>query len=365
MSVIRLWRHRKRLILLGILVVIITVLQNILPRYPYIVDVYGRYIFKPFQLARNILFGYIPVSIGDILYVLGGMAILIGLGRWIYFLVKYRTHKKFLWNSLFNTVVIIATAYILFFVGWGGNYYKPALSDYWQLDDREWSSETTLPAYDLYLVSELNTYAPQYVPLKFNEADKRARRYYRLYTDNRTSRLGLNAKPSVFGYMMQYMGIQGYYNPFTGEAQVNRRLPSFMLPYVICHELAHQSGIAAEDDANLLAYVLSMKTADSSFRYSACLNLWLYTHARLRLLDTSLAANYRSQLNPLTLRHLDTLRQIRDKYRSDVSLYSGHLYDQYLRLHNQEDGLESYSKVAVSAWAWNLQAKNEDTIRLP
>jgi len=81
--------------------------------------------------------------------------------------------------------------------------------------------------------------------------------------------------------------------------------------------------------------------------------------------DTAKASFCKSQLNPLSLRHLDTLRDIRKRYRSDVSLYSGHLYDQYLRMHNQHEGLGSYNKVTVSAWAWERQAKKDEIIRLP
>src|SRR5690606_3819350 len=145
--------------------------------------------------------------------------------------------------------------------------------------------------------------------------------------------------------LMQHLGIQGYYNPWTGEAQVNRYLPSFMLPFVICHEMAHQAGIAAEDDANLLSYVVSTIAEDSLFRYSAYFNIWLYTHARLKRFDPEKASLLKENLNPKTLAHIDTLRKIRRQYNSDISLYSGTIYDGYLKLHHQKDGIESYNKV--------------------
>ena len=77
-----------------------------------------------------------------------------------------------------------------------------------------------------------------------------------------------------------------------------------------------------------------------------------------------LAKELRKKLNPVTLAHLDTLRAIRKKYDSDISDYSGALYDGYLKLHHQRDGIESYNKVAITAWALE-QKRHKKVIRLP
>jgi len=136
-----------------------------------------------------------------------------------------------------------------------------------------------------------------------------------------------------------------------------------MLPFVICHEMAHQAGIAAEGDANLLAYAVGTTTNDTAFNYSCCLNLWLYTQSRLRFKDSVLAKKMRMQLNPLTLADIDTLRQIRRRYEGDMSRYRGKLYDEYLRMHDQKGGINSYDNVTMSAWAWeNKQKRKQDSL---
>lgn len=348
-------RYKKKLILLAVLILILTCIQYIMPYHPYIVVLYDEYVFRPFQSFRNICLGFIPLSIGDILYVAGGVILLATILKWIYFLIKIRTHGHFLLMSVLHTVITIAAFYIVFFLGWGGNYYKPSLVTYWNLDKTKTSNDSSLIQFDSFLVGRLNGYAPYYKDHSFREVDKRAQAYYKEYTDSRSKMHGLNVKPSVFGYMMQHLGIQGYYNPFTGEAQVNRFLPSFMLPFVVCHEMAHQAGIAAEDDANLLAYVLGVRVKDTAFNYSAYLNLWLYTNARVRRIDTNTSNFFRYSLNPVTQAHLDTLRSIRRRYSGEVNAYSSYLYDEYLKLHRQKEGIESYDKVSVSAWAWEQQ----------
>lgn len=354
--------YKKKLIVLFFLILLLTGIQYSLPYSPYTVEVYDQYFFRPYQAIRNVIFGFIPLSIGDLLYLLGGIGLIIVIGRWIFFIVKYKSHKQFLWTSILHSVIVIAIVYLFFFLGWGGNYYKPSLTTYWDLDKTHWQSDSALWHYDKFLVTKLNEYAPHYKGLRFRDVDKKAQLYFKEYTDRKTKLHGLNVKPSIFGYLMQHLGIQGYYNPFTGEAQVNRFLPSFMLPFVVSHEMAHQAGIAAEDDANLLAYVLSTRVNDTAFKYSAYFNIWLYTNARLKAADSASANFFKSQLNAVTQKHLDTLREIRRRYNSNLSDYSGFLYDGYLKMHNQSAGIRSYNRVASSAWAWE---QSKDTLNIP
>jgi hypothetical protein len=54
-----------------------------------------------------------------------------------------------------------------------------------------------------------------------------------LYADNVYPFLGYDPqslKPSLFSYLGNYFGFQGYYNPFSGEGQVNTTIPRFLEP---------------------------------------------------------------------------------------------------------------------------------------
>ena len=122
--------------------------------------------------------------------------------------------------------------------------------------------------------------------------------------------------------------------------------------------MAHQAGIAAEGDANLMAYAVGTAGNDTSFSYSCYLNIWLYTNNRLWFRDSTLSKNLEAQLNPLTRAHIDTLEAISEKYHNDVTKYSGELYDSYLRMEHQKDGIRSYGNVSSSAWQLELQRSN-------
>jgi hypothetical protein len=352
-------RYKRKFVLLTILLILVLVMQFIFPHFLKLASLYNSYIFRPFQSLRNIVFGAVPFSVGDAMYLVGFLVIIATVIRWIYFALRIRTCYHDLAQSVLNSIITLGIAYLLFFVGWGGNYYKPTLSKFWKLTPAALPESESIIAFDSFLIGRLNALAPHYRGLAFAAANRQSRQYYKDLIDSRTRLRGMRSKASLYGYFMQYLGIQGYYNPFTGEAQVNNTLPEFMLPFVVCHEMAHQSGIAAEDDANLLAYAICTAAPDSTFSYSGYFNLWLYTHSRLKQLDSGLANIMMAQLNPVSRAQLDTLRAIRRKYRNGLSDYSSAFYDSYLRLHNQKDGIKSYNNVALSAWAWELRRSSE------
>lgn len=339
---------------------LLALMQTVLPYRPSWTIIYADYIFVPFQSIRNTLFGWSQLSFGDLMYFTMGAYLLWLVGKWIYYLVTVKQNHTKLGNSLLNFVIFFATVYLVFLIGWGGNYYKPTLADYWRMDKSKWETDTTDIVYDKFLTDKLNIYVAGYQTLKFKEARKDAMAYYKEHTDCKARLHGLNIKPSIYGYLMQHLGIQGYYNPITGEAQVNRYLPDFMLPFVMVHEMAHQAGIAAEDDANLLAYSISIQSGNPTFRYSAYLNMWLYNHYRIEKRAPELAEQLMANLNPITLEHLEVLRKIREEYRSEFSAYSSGLYDFYLRMLQQEEGIGSYSKSVITTYAWE---QSRDSIR--
>jgi hypothetical protein len=246
--------------------------------------------------------------------------------------------------------------YIWFFLGWGGNYHKPALSEYWELrKDTSAVDDSSLIAFDKYLIGKLDEYAPRANFKSFVETEKQARAYYKKFPVTAKNADLQKIKPAIFGNMLEYSGVQGYFNPFTGEGQMNAQLPDFLQPFVLCHEMAHQAGIAAEDDANLLAFVVGTNTDDPAFLYSCYFNVWLYTNGELRSRDSVLARELREGLNKITLGHIDVLRALRRKYRSPLSKLSSVFYDNYLKLHKQERGMESYDDVVKTAMAWEVR----------
>jgi hypothetical protein len=86
-------------------------------------------------------------------------------------------------------------------------------------------------------------------------------------------------KPSLFPNLIWYLG--GYVSPYTQEAVYNEGAPAFTQPFVAAHEKAHQRGIMAEDEANLLGYLACLHSDHPYVRYSGHLSILLKVSSRL------------------------------------------------------------------------------------
>ena len=345
--------HKRLLIVLVIALILLAIVQYIFANSETAVSFYGSYIFLPFQLLRNVSLGIVPVSIGDTIYIVLTIVIISLIIKWIYYLIKLKLYRRPLLLSLYRTALAVAVGYILFFIGWGGNYSKPSIAKHWGLEmSQELEDDSALVKFDLYLIDKMNEYAPRYVEQKFKSVEKQSRDYYKQFSATKDKRSSLKIKPSLFGNLLEYSGIQGYYNPFTGEGQINKNLPDFLLPFTTCHEMAHQTGIAAEDDANFLAFVVCTNSNDPAFIYSAYFNIWLYANGKLRSRDSVLSKSLYKEINPITMEHIYTLRRRREEFKSPLSKYSGYFYDNFLKLNKQEKGMESYDDVVNTVYVW-------------
>lgn len=361
---------RRKLIVFALLLACTSIYAILESYYPNFTAAYNTCFYYPWQTLRIFITSLVPFSVGDILYIVAGALLLARTALWIINGFKVKQNVKTLAASILTAVNTILVVYLLFVLGWGANYNKEPLHKFWQLNDNldtmllapessivatntadSAKNKRLLPLIDFnyYILARLNEYVPGYKKMSLATINKHAIEYYSTYTDSRVSATGLQIKASIFGNFLERMAVEGYYNPFTGEGQVNAELPAYVMPFLASHEMAHQAGLAAEEDANLMAYVMSTATQDSSFRYSAYLAIWQYANNRLYRFDSVIANKLESKLNTSTLAHLDTLDKINNQYHKQMAHYSGEIYDSYLKINDQKDGIRSYANVAKSA----------------
>lgn len=72
----------------------------------------------------------------------------------------------------------------------------------------------------------------------------------------------------------QYM--QGYYFPFSMEANYNDVMHILNFPSTMCHELAHLRGYIYEDEANFIGYLACVQSDDAFFQYAGYLSVLVY-----------------------------------------------------------------------------------------
>ncbi len=119
-------------------------------------------------------------------------------------------------------------------------------------------------------------------------------------------------KPVMLSEPMTYTHIAGVYTYFTGESNINVTFPDYTLPYTAAHELAHQRGIAREDEANFIAFLVCSESDDPYIRYSGYVGL----------LDYVLNAFYRSDKSEGHADYKALYSSIPESVRAEQRAYS-------------------------------------------
>jgi hypothetical protein len=311
---------------------------------------YQHHIYLPYQQLRSLIFNYIPFSIGDILYIILFLALIWAVARLVKRIVRVRSNPQALKLILGRFVLSLTGFYILYFFSWGANYSRPKI---WQPKvDTVWNQERLL-ALNLMLVKELNE---EIVQQKERSAAELNSLLYAQYQDFLGQDITVvKAKASIFGDAINYLGIQGYFNPITGEAQLTFGLPRQMWPFVMAHEMAHQVGIAAEGEANFMAYAICVKSADANIIYSGHFNLFLYANRELARTDSLLAHGLYLQLNDKTKDEIKELKEKRAQYKSVFRGTALDIYDWMLQSQGQRKGIRSYGEISRLVYLWELE----------
>jgi len=96
---------------------------------------------------------------------------------------------------------------------------------------------------------------------------------------DRFPRLGgyyVTPKALYFSDFMSQQYMQGYYFPFSMEANYNDTMSIMNKPFTMCHELAHTHGYIYEDEANFLGFLACISSDDPVFQYSGYLGVLNY-----------------------------------------------------------------------------------------
>jgi hypothetical protein len=162
----------------------------------------------------------------------------------------------------------------------------------------------------------------------------------------------LSVKSSMYGWWGNYLGFTGYYNPFTGEAQLNTTIPKFLLPFTTCHEMAHQLGYAKENEANFVGYLAATSSTDTLFHYSAYLDLFLYANMQVFFIDTSSAKSAARLLLPQVKTDIKEWREFAKAHRSPIEPFISWAYGKYLKANRQPKGMATYNEVIADLIAF-------------
>ena len=154
-------------------------------------------------------------------------------------------------------------------------------------------------------------------------------------------------KPVVLSEPWTYTHIAGVYTFFTGEANININFPDYTIPYTAAHEMAHQRGIAREDEANFMAFLVCMQSDDPYVRYSAYASTYEYVASALYSADKDLYRElYYNEVPQLLKNEMTSYNEFFEKYRENAAAsVSEKVNDEFLKMHDQQAGTRSYGLV--------------------
>jgi len=344
-------QYRKRLIFTGILLVLAIIIKAYSANPGRAETGYATGFYPGFAANLRWLLCRLPFSVGDVLYGLFGIWVLWKLVKGITMLWKRKATWKGTGLRSLKALGLMLLLYVVFNSFWGINYNRRGIAFQLGLKMDKYTLEE-LQTVNALLLEKVNKTKQDLVsagmayPSKKVLFERAVQRYQVIdsiypFLHYQTPSL----KPSLWGWLGNYVGFLGYYNPFTGEAQVNTLVPQFLQPYTVCHEVAHQLGYAKENEANFVGYLAASASGDTLFQYSVYLDLFLYSNRNLFSSDSVSAKSYAARLLPPVKDDLKEWREFNRRHKNPVEPVIRWAYGKYLENNEQPQGVLSYDEV--------------------
>ncbi len=310
--------------------------------------------------ALAFLSNAIPFSLAEMLILL--------IPLWLVLLITiaYR-HYCDSWKSALTYLgILLSAACIVFNVfvwNFAPGYYGKTLDQKLDLNREKISAQELFETAEM-LADELRLLTPEItfledgaslMPYSYAEMNEQLLRAYDSVSQkyNFINTFSSSTKPVMFSEAMSYSHITGVYTFFTGEANINVNFPDYTVVYTAAHELAHQRGIAREDEANFVAFLVCTQSDDPYIRYCGYLNTYEYVISALASADRELYKTSYGNLPQEILQERSAYRTFFQKYKENVvASVSQTVNDTYLKTHGSSAGTRSYNLVVDLAVAY-------------
>jgi hypothetical protein len=308
---------------------------------------YSNGLYPIISNFSRITLGKIPFSVGDCVYFIAIFFVL----KW--FWNKRKTWKEYWKNNILHILSVLSVFYFLFHFLWAFNYYRQPLFEKMKINTEY--SDADLLAFTKKLIAKTNSiqsqitrndsskivfpYTQNQVFLMNLEGYKNISKDYSYFTYSH-----LSVKKSIISLPLTYMGFGGYLNPFTNEAQVNYIGPMYNFPTTTCHEMAHQMGYGSESECNFIGFLASVKNKNLYFQYSGYSLALRYCLGNWDVRNPEILKQLLKTIHPGILKNFQESEDFWKQYETPIETGFKIFYDNFLKINQQKDGLDSYSK---------------------
>ncbi|MDO4811635.1 MAG: DUF3810 domain-containing protein [Eubacteriales bacterium] len=310
-------------------------------------------VIMPFERAVASVCYLTTVSVAEVCYLAAVAVSILYLAHTVRRLVQEEQRGAVVYRFALTVIAVILTVYAALCLLWGVNYH----ADGFQEKSGVYARESTVEE-----LEQVTAYFAENLAIAADKVERDAdgafaepeaeifaystQVYDPLYEDFPFLRLQDHVPKAVsLSRVMSRLDFTGFYFPFTGEANVNVDCPQSFLPATIAHEMAHQRGIASEQECNFLAIVASADSHSAAYRYSGWLMGYVYLGNALYHADQDKWQAIRDTLP-------DTVRL--DLYQNNAywALFEGavndaaqSVYDSFLKSQGEDRGIQSYGTV--------------------
>ncbi len=315
----------------------------------FIEKYYSNGIYPYISSFFRIILGWIPFSIGDLLIAF----LLFTLVRFLFRLIKNRFRNFVL--KMIHFIAILSVIYFCFYLFWGLNYYREPLAKNLNYKQEKYSTKQ-LQTVTNHIIEKLNYYQLEITKndtLKVENTYQQKEMYKMavLGYDNLSKDFPqLNykfksVKSSLMSLLQTYNGTSGYLNPLTGEAQVNDRIPKTSYPTTTCHEMAHQIGFAAENEANFVGFLAANYNDNVYFKYASYRMAFGYCISEIRKRDKEISKQLWQSVNKGIIKDFNASYRFWQTYKNPFEPIVKKGYNAYLKANKQAKGTDSYNYV--------------------
>ena len=316
---------------------------------------YSEGIYQTIRRAISAVTSLVPFSLAELaLY-----ALAIGIPALLIVRVVQLLLRAADWKRLLRTIasVLLAGTLLLnlFYATWGFNYFRQPLAQRMGLD-----VSTTRPVEELEAfvwstareASKLRETLPedaqgvfkaneplQAVLNRLPEAYAALAKAHPEFQPDPT-----RAKPVFWSRGLSWQGIAGIYIGLTAEPNVNADQPPLLLYQAAAHEMAHQTGIASENEAEFTAYLACRYSSDPAVRYSGLMNALILAGNALYKADSARYLAATLAYGDAIWRDLVAYDAYWHAFDGEVRESADKRNDVYLKHNSQQSGILSYGE---------------------
>lgn len=313
----------------------------------FIENFYSNHLYVFISEKLRIFNYWTDIPVGDLIYIL------------LFFFVFYKIfmNAKSLRNLLIELGALLTIMSILFYFLWGMNYKRISIKN--KIVSNQEVDIVKLVDFTNQLIDKTNKKhldlfnSDSIIPVDNRSFEEIKNTSISDFKNLNTLKQEIfqnfdytypSIKKSLFSNALTFMGFSGYINPFTGEANINEKIPKNSIPFVINHEIAHQLGTASERDANFISYISLINSSNQfheflalSYSLRVCLNE-LYVNDR---------DSYSNSIKKINIGIINNYKQTQNfwsKYNGPVEVISKNIYDKFLKQNDLKTGIKNYGE---------------------